>query len=1572
MRKLLTLTVPLLATAAFAATEPQDSWRQDQSVFGVNKETAHAPIVPYATIAEMQGDTQFFDTPWVTPKSSRRMLLNGQWKFNYSATPDQAPADFYKTTYNTTNWDKIPVPSVWQMEGYDTPMYVNVEFPFNYNNPPYITQRTDYTGYDANPVGCYVTDFTIPSDWSGQRYMLNFEGIYSGAYVWVNGKFVGYTQAANTDHEFDITDYAKTGKNTLAVKVIKWTDGSYLEDQDMYRWGGIYRDVTLSAVPQTFIRDYKITYAKQGTGFTNGTMSVDLELDNRSSASSTVTAKMTLLNPDGTVKATLPDQTVTVSKGLTKTVSTSVALTDLQLWNAETPNLYTVMFSLTDASGKELTAFSCKYGFRVVAQSGTSVRINGKKVYFKGVNRQDTDPLTGRMQTMETLLKDVKLFKQFNINTVRTSHCPHQSKMYAMYDHFGIYVMDEADLETHKMDWRLVNDDSWANAYVDRQQRMVLRDRNHPSVVFWSMGNESRSGNNFDKCRAAIQELDDRMIHYEGQQELRHSDFTSMMYPNESEVLSRINSSDSRPDFICEYAHAMGQSLGNFVDYWDYYESGKRSIGGAIWDWADQAIYDPQEIKAGTYKKGRWYTGYDYPGPHQGNFASNGIVDPERNVSQKLVEVKKVHQWIKVTDLNPDKGTVKVENTYDFTDLSAYKVLWSVLRNGKKVESGEITDFNVLSEKSKQLTVPYTKPTDDAEYLLNLEFVTREATDWAEAGHVVAYEQLAITEAKKLDHIDAESMDATLVTRGNGPVTISGKNFSYTFNANGELSSMVVNGIDYIHGGQGMKFDDVRWIENDSPYTGTPPTAYDPVTAQNKGLTCTFTDGDAKGAKAVKLTAINQADGSVRYKVSYHVYADGTIDMEVTYNAYKELGRVGMSMSLNPALENVEYYARGPLSNYCDRKTGSLAGIYTTTVTDMAEHFVKPQSMGNREEVRYVKLTSPKDPAFGLLMEMEGPTSFSALHYTEEDLGTAMHDWELQPREEIIVHLDRMQKGLGNGSCGSKIWSRYLIPTYEDLTHKIRITPLMSQGAGYSVPTGNLGTYLTEFNGEKLDKPSNLYSLLSTRVKASAGSSVKVSAKASGTCSAAAWIDWNGDGTFSSDEKLRGNLSSGWVVAPESSQTSGDYRMRVALDTAAPSAAGPINSGSVYDCSVHVVLSSGSEMYDYVTPEGTIHSRQKAYVTSIKSSGATTDMSYTAESCPASFYNLVNSGMTVEQGQQFSLNLVANEAGPRSEWIAYQDLRYNTCYIYADFYNSGTFALIGRYGSEFTGNNYVANYDVVMNITQDFTVPHNAPMGYGRIRVIYQNAWKGGTSPYMQNGYEGMAYDIPFTIAESEVSNEYTTLPEKIVDYPEGTVHPDGEAYVKRILTEDAYEDIDCSWDSQPGFMTIVPQDLKVEAGKDFTLCVQANDLGDRGEVRQDLRYNHLTVFADWVGDGDFTEVTTYGNKYPDDVVVANYDKVMDLRIPIEVPETLEEGAVYTIRLIYENAWADFPAYNYKNVLQGCAYDINVHPHFEQSSITDVNFPEQGPKDIYDLLGRKVSKPGRGLYIVNGRKVFLK
>ena len=1344
---------------------PGDFW-ENETIFKQNKEDAHATYIPYPSVDAMLADEEFYETPWVTPGSSYYMSLNGMWKFYFVDEPSKRPTGFWQDGYDVSGWDDIEVPSNWEMKGYDKPIYCNVEYP-HANTPPYIQRRSGYSGYGVNPVGSYVRTFELPAEWDNNRVFVMFGGIYSAAYVWVNGQYIGYTQGANTDHEFDITDALRQGTNTLAVQVFRWSDGSYLECQDMFRMSGIYRDVYLFATPKTYIRDHYITAdLDEGSGYTSGTINVDLKVNNRSGASATVIASVGLYDNDDNLVANVGEKEIVINSGEEQEVSLSTSLSGLKLWSAEIPNLYNVRCVLMNSQRDELEAFNTKYGFRHIEHVGQVVHINGNKVFFKGANRHDTHPLLGRAVDVESMLTDVKMFKQNNMNIIRTAHYPNQAKMYAMFDYFGLYVMDEADIECHA-NTAISGYTSWAPAFVDRAERMTLRDRNHPSVIFWSLGNESGGGSNFRDTYDAVRALDDRMIHYEGQGNWSYTDMTSDMYPALTKVQGYANTSDTRPHFICEYAHSMGQSTGNLQEYWDIIESSKRIIGGCIWDWVDQGIYNPEEIKTGSMRG--WYTGYDFPGPHQGNFCSNGLVTPDRAYTGKLQEVKRVYQYVKYGEWDDTSKSVNITNAYDFLNLNTLNVVWEVLCDGEIVESGTIDNFALAPDQSKELNIPYTTQLiEDAEYLLNVKFVQKSATTWCDAGHVMAQEQFTLKQRPSLPEINASLLDDVMTVTGEGgDVTIEGNGFSYSFSG-GYLTSIIYNGKEMINDGNGLKYDNFRYIENETSFTDTS------VNLSCISSSSEVTEGEStSAAKAYKVTANYYSTYKCEYTVVYTIYSSGIMDVEATFSPQSsDLRRLGMSMQIAPGYENVQYYARGPESNYCDRKRGAFLGLYNTTVTDMKESFVRPNATGNREDLRRLALVN--DDGDGLIIETEGQVNFSAMHHTDEELYRAQHDWELTPRQETILHLDYMQRGLGNASCGPGVLSQYMVPSYGSYSYKLRFSSAASSGIlGYSKPEGetNPDTYLSAIvalgvNGDNLDyeadaAPSQVYNRLATQFSAAPGSAVVLrtqQATTSGTAAAtvlAGWIDWDKSYTFDTEEALvfddYGNAD---IEIPGDMRLGSTARVRLILDTTDGTPAdGPVTNGYVYDFDIVAAQERVYEEVEYCTPDGTMHGDGMAYLASLSTEGLDANIGQTWGSTPSSVYQVVEDTLKVKPGETFTIHLKANEAGERSTTTVYQDFRYNAAYIFTDWDYDGILTQEASFGSTSPANNILGNYDEVMDISHEMTVPADAVPNAPRIRIIYNNAWVTGTAACATDIKEGMAYDIIVEV-ESEVEVE--------------------------------------------------------------------------------------------------------------------------------------------------------------------------------------------------------------------------
>lgn len=1046
----------------------QNYW-ENEAIFKENKEDGHATFRPYHSLETMRADA-FYKYPWLDPENADIMSLNGDWRFNLVSEPSLRPTDFYEDGYDTSSWDLIQVPSNWEMKGYDTPIYCNVAYPHS-DTPPFIraNEETNPGGknYGINPVGSYVRTFSLPEGWDGRRVFISFGGIHSAAFVWLNGHYVGYTQGANNDHEFDLTPYVKTtGENRLAVQVFRWCDGSYFECQDMFRMSGIYRDVFLYSTPLTYVRDHYITSTLSADDdYKSGTLRLQLEMNNRDGHATTKTVQATLRDTLGNVVAILPTASFAFSEGdTTQTVSVETDVSDVSLWSAEQPNLYNVEVAQYAEDGSLEMCFNTKFGFRHIEISDNLLKLNGQRLYIHGTNRHDIDPLLGQAVDMPTMLRDVVLMKQHNINTVRTSHYPNQARMYAMFDYYGLYVIDEADLEAHKHP-ALSQLESWKPSMVDRESRLVLRDRNHPAVIIWSLGNESSgSGNlsstvNFEACYDTVRALDPRPIHYEnqytgyGSMDNAYSDFYSRMYSTMDVVNSynNLSSSWTKPFILCEYGHAMGNAMGNLREYWDRIYDSRRAIGGCIWEWIDHAIYDPAEIKAGTYT-GRLHTGADYYGPYygeyytgnstpSGNFCSDGMLTPLRVETQKLDEVKKIYQDINFTDFKTDTKQLTVQNRFRFNSTSDYDLVWSVLRDGDVVESGEATMPAATADEKVIVLIPYTTALEDYhEYMLNLSARLKADTPWADAGHEIAKGQFSLKDCEELQTLEPTADETLTITDDTDAetTTIAGKSFSLTFNTlSSTLTSLQLDGREIINGGEGFKFDQFAWTENFGADGSCLKQVDSYVADEATDFTVIPSDDNRTATVTAKRTAMN---GYLTYTMTYTIQGNGVIDVEVTYENYDyRLPRLGLSWQLQQDLSNVDYYGRGPWANYVDRFNASLLGHYTTTVDEMRELFVKPQSMGNRQDVRRVSLTDSTGHGICIEVAPDSKSNFSALRFTDKQLYEAHHDYELTPQDFVFMHLDYYHRGLGNATCGPNTLSYYLVPT-GTLTQKFRLS----------------------------------------------------------------------------------------------------------------------------------------------------------------------------------------------------------------------------------------------------------------------------------------------------------------------------------------------------------------------------------------------------------------------------------------------------------------------------------------------------------------------------------------------------
>ena len=974
----------------------REDW-ENETILGKAKLPGHVTMVPYSTSAALKADRNYMLHPWTEPASDSYMSLNGRWKFNWVRQPSERPVHFYKENYDVSGWDEIDVPSCWEMKGYGTPFYTNVTLPFYCIPSTIVPVKGSLTEYEPNPVGSYRRDFDIPAEWDGKAVYIHFDGIYSAFHVWINGRPVGYSQGSNNDAEFDITGYVRRGANTVAVEVVRWSDGSFLEDQDMVFLSGIHRDVWLYAAPRTCIRDLRLDSVFEDDDLSHAALHATAAIANNGGGKSAVRLRLELIDPEGRTVWTKESGSVAPAKGGTAELVIQEPVDSPRLWSAETPELYTVVATLLNADGAEVEAVSNRFGFRKIEISGGHVLINGRQVWFKGVNRHEIHPLHGKTVPVETTIKDILLMKRNNVNTVRTSHYPESPKAYALFDHYGIYVMDEADLECQG-NLHVANIPSWEDAFVDRGVRMVQRDRNHPSVIFWSLGNESWKGVNLAAESVAVKALDpSRPIHYEADDSI--ADIDSDMYPSIPGMM-RIDANGHKPYFICEYAHACGNGPGSLGDFWDAMQSSRRIIGGCIWDWVDQGI-----VRYGGPEDQYLFGGDFGDKPNDRDGSCDGIITSDRRETAKLKEVKRVYQYL---DIAGDADGIAVHNGYSFLNLASLEGRWSLLKDGQVIGIGSFPVTAAAPGEDAHLAMPCAVG-DDAEYLLNVSFVLREDCSWADAGFAVAQAQLALNEyERRLPEHEAAGGGRTVCI---DPQT----------------------GLP--------EFMQIAWFRNakNDKFTDCGIYASHPVVHSFKE---SVEDGVSRVCVEGELVIDAPKAVSMPYTIRYDLYPDGVVDIDATFTKTDPIiRRMGLRLELPGSYERVQWYGRGPHENYSDRMRGADLGIWTSTVTDMGEeeHYVLAQSRGNREDTRWIVLSDGNGNS--LRIESEGHMAFTAMHYTDEAICSVLHDFELPSVREdrTYLYLDAAQQGLGCAVCGDIPLRQYMIPVGEPVGLRVRI-----------------------------------------------------------------------------------------------------------------------------------------------------------------------------------------------------------------------------------------------------------------------------------------------------------------------------------------------------------------------------------------------------------------------------------------------------------------------------------------------------------------------------------------------------
>jgi len=1059
VRKTIVLVIALaslvLGSNAFAqSVGGANDWENPQ-VLGINKEPPHATQMIYpSTKAALKGDWN--ESPYYK-------LLNGMWKFHWVRSSDDRPIDFYKPDYDVGSWDKIPVPSNWQLHGYGIPIYVNVGYPFKGELPN--------VAHEYSPVGSYRTEFEVPGDWHERHVFIHFDGVESAFYLWLNGEKVGYSQGSRTPAEFNLTPYLRKGKNVLAAEVYRWSDGSYLEDQDMWRLSGIFRDVYLFSTPPAHIRDFSIR-TDLDEHYRDAVLRVTVKVKNYSdSIFKGLEVEATLLDAAGDRVGT--EELMADGIEYLRSDAESIVLLRSQVanplkWSAEHPNLYMLLLTLRDGAGDVLEVIPSKIGFREVEIKGGQLLVNGVPVLLKGVNRHEHDPDTGHYVTKETMIKDIELMKQFNINAVRTSHYANAPQWYDLCDEYGIYLTNEANNESHGAgdygEDTLANKPEWKEAIVERLRRIVERDKNHPSVIIWSLGNEVGAGTNLEAASDWVHQRDpSRPVQYDYFWNL-HTDIICPMYISINRLVDYAREKRDRPLIMCEYAHSMGNSTGNLQEFWDVIERYKHLQGGHIWDWVDQGLR-----KYATDKNGKevWYWAYggDYGDePNDGNFCINGLVFPDREVPPKLWEVKKVHQYISVEHENIAEyrtiepapytpASVSIRNKYFFTNLNEFNITWSLSEDGRVIQQGRLDPIDVAPGDSRSLTVPYEQPKikPGAEYWMRIGFLLRENKKWARKGHEVAWEQLKIPfDGPSKPVMDINEMSELEFDDFGELVEISGEDCAVVF-------SRKTGTIKSLHYGENTVISD-----GDETVNGPVLNVFRAPTDNDKFVRESWYDAglnrlerevedfriDRLSPKAitVSITTVSQSagNGGFRLRSVYTVLGNGCIDVDNSIEPFGDLPRVlpkiGLQMTVAGAFENFQWYGRGPHENYPDRKVSADVGQYRSTVTEQYVRYPMPQETGNREDVRWAALTDRSGA--GLLIVAQDILAVTALHYTADDLDRAKHIHELEPREDIHLSLDYKQCGLGNGSVGSdhQVLEKYALHP-EPVSYRFSLRP---------------------------------------------------------------------------------------------------------------------------------------------------------------------------------------------------------------------------------------------------------------------------------------------------------------------------------------------------------------------------------------------------------------------------------------------------------------------------------------------------------------------------------------------------
>ena len=1021
-----------LASVGLTAFAQQPEW-QDPNVNAINRAAMHTNYFAYESEqAALKG---------CRLASDNYMTLNGTWKFNWVQNADQRPTDFYKVDFNDKGWDNIQVPGVWELNGYGDPIYVNVGYPWRSqykNNPPYVPTVN-------NHVGTYRKEIELPADWKGRQIMAHFGSVTSNMYLWVNGKFVGYSEDSKLEAEFDLTKYLRPGKNIIAFQVFRWCDGTYLEDQDFFRYSGVGRDCYLYTRTANHIEDIRIT-PDLDAQYKDGTLQIDIQMKGKG------TVDLKLLDKEG------KEVTTAQVKGSGKQTA-SMTVSNPANWTAETTNLYTLVANLQE-NGKIIESIPVKVGFRKIELKNGQILVNGQAVLFKGADRHEMDPDKGYVVSRERMIQDIKRMKELNINAVRTCHYPDNNLWYDLCDEYGIYVVAEANIESHGMgygDETLAKNPLFAKAHLERNQRNVQRGYNHPSIIFWSLGNEAGFGPNFEACYKWIKAEDKtRAVQYEQAGTNEYTDIFCPMYYSYESCENYSKGNIDKPLIQCEYAHAMGNSQGGFKEYWDLVRKYPKYQGGFIWDFVDQSA--------------RWYTKdgkefYGYGGDFNrydasdNNFQNNGLISPDRVPNPHAHEVGYIYQniWVKPVDLQ--KGEISIYNENFFRDLSDFYAEWQLLANGEVLQSGIINDLKVGPQQTVNQKLNYTLDNicPCKEVLLNVAFKLKNTETLLPAGFAVAQQQLSVREYKAPENLLTEKKIAHDYTPA--PVVedndsyyliVKGENFHIDFERrSGYLSLYDVNGLSILD--EGAQLTPNFWrAPTDNDMGAGLQKKY--LAWKNPEIKLTSLEHATENGLVVVTAKYDMPTVSAKLTLTYRINKEGAIEVTQSMTTDKNakvsnMFRFGMHAALNKNLSNIQYYGRGPIENYADRNNSTNIGKYAQTVDEQFYSYIRPQETGTKTDIRWWNQTNKGGN--GIQLVGKTPFSASALHYTMESLDDGLEKdqrhSELVPQTDCVNFcIDKVQMGLGCvNSWGALPLDKYMVP-YQDYEFTFVIKPIQN------------------------------------------------------------------------------------------------------------------------------------------------------------------------------------------------------------------------------------------------------------------------------------------------------------------------------------------------------------------------------------------------------------------------------------------------------------------------------------------------------------------------------------------------